>query len=97
VVGWQVFWLTIVHRATPNAPATSVLAQPEIEVLDRLAAGEPPAAEQTGSYYLLRIAKLGGYLARAKDPAPGNMVFWRGLSRLTDILLGFPLEYRGCG
>jgi len=34
---------------------------------------------------------LGGYLARTKDP-PGNMVLWRGLTRLTDIHLGFELK-----
>ena len=28
------------------------------------------------------------YLARANDPAPGSIVMWRGLSRLTDIELG---------
>jgi hypothetical protein len=38
--------------------------------------------------YLTNIARLGGYLARANDPSPGNMVMWRGLSRLTDIELG---------
>src|SRR5439155_10794638 len=36
----------------------------------------------------IKIARLGGYLARANDPAPGNIVMWRGLSRLTDIELG---------
>lgn len=41
--------------------------------------------------YLIKIARLGGYLARAKDPPPGNIVMWRGLSRLTDITLGAEL------
>jgi hypothetical protein len=41
------------------------------------------------SSYLTKIARLGGYLARAKDPPPGNAVMWRGMSRLTDIELGF--------
>ena len=45
----------------------------------------------------MQIAKLGGYLARAKDPPPGNLVLWRGLTRLTDILLGFELSNRSCG
>jgi hypothetical protein len=31
------------------------------------------------------IAKLGGYLARVKDPPLRNMVIWRELTRLTDI------------
>jgi hypothetical protein len=38
--------------------------------------------------YLIKVARLGGYLARAHDPPPGNTVMWRGLSRLTDIKLG---------
>ena len=39
--------------------------------------------------YLTKVARLGGYLARASDPPPGNIVRWRGLSRFTDIELGF--------
>lgn len=38
--------------------------------------------------YLIKVARLGGYLARAHDPPPGNKVIWRGLTRLTDIELG---------
>lgn len=41
------------------------------------------------SHYLEKISRLGGYLARSGDPPPGNMVMWRGLSRLTDIEIGF--------
>jgi hypothetical protein len=40
------------------------------------------------SHYLIKIARLSVYLARANDPPPGTMVMWRGLSRLTDIALG---------
>jgi hypothetical protein len=40
------------------------------------------------SRYLIKLAQLGGYLARSSDPPPGNMVIWRGLSRLVDIELG---------
>ena len=97
VVGWRVFWLTMVNRAVPGGTAEMALSRPEIDVLDRMAGGPPPVAERTVSHYLLQIAKLGGYLARAKDPPPGNIVLWRGLSRLTDILLGFKLNGRGYG
>ncbi len=31
---------------------------------------------------------LGGYLARKNDPSPGNMVVWRGMTRLNDISFG---------
>ncbi len=39
----------------------------------------------------MKIARLGGYLARSRDPPPGNIVMWRGLSRLTDIMLGLTI------
>jgi hypothetical protein len=40
------------------------------------------------SFYLTKMARLVGYLARSRDPPPGSLVIWRGLSRLTDIELG---------
>ena len=46
---------------------------------------------QIALYCVILIAltkPLGGYLARARDPPPGNMVMWRGLTRLADITLG---------
>lgn len=49
-------------------------------------------APSTLSVYLTKIARLGGYLARAKNPPPGNIVMWRGLSRLNDITLGATLQ-----
>ena len=49
-------------------------------------------SESALSHYLIKIARLGGYLARASDPPPGNTVMWRGLSRLTDIALGAMVE-----
>jgi hypothetical protein len=38
---------------------------------------------------IIKVARLGGYLARTNDSPPGNIVMWRGLSRLTDIVPGF--------
>jgi hypothetical protein len=50
--------------------------------------GQKPLRRKMLSHYLTKIARLGGYLARANDPPPGNTVMWRGLTRLTDIELG---------
>jgi hypothetical protein len=102
VVGWRVFWLTMVARATPDAPAEVVLTAAEIGVLDRLAGTtvstpEGLAPKRAVSHYVVGIARLGGYLAREKDPPPGNVVVWRGLTRLADILLGFELQGPSCG
>ncbi len=54
-------------------------------------AGNPPC-NKTLSVYLIKVARLGGYLARASDPPPGNTVMWRGLSRLADITIGATLH-----
>jgi hypothetical protein len=97
IVGWRVFWLTMTNRATPEAPAEVALTKAEIETLDRLAGDPSPPSRPTVSHYLVTLAKLGGYLARAKDPPPGNMVIWRGLTRLMDIHLGLDLRGRVVG
>jgi capsid protein len=47
---------------------------------------------------LLQIAMLGGYLNRNHDPPPGNIVVWRGLTRLHDIARGIHIgSKRRCG
>jgi hypothetical protein len=58
---------------------------------------EARSAEPTVSDYIIKIARLGGYLNRASDPPPGNRVMWRGLSKLNDIHLGFLLGSKTCG
>ncbi len=47
--------------------------------------------------YLIKSARLGGYLPRAKDPPPGNIVMRRGLGRLSDIALGETLQFNDVG
>ncbi len=63
-------------------------------VIDR---GELRKGPKTLPDYLIKVAQLGGYLARARDSPPGSMVMWRGLSRLTDIELDFLLGSKNCG
>lgn len=58
--------------------------------------GEDPTV-RTLAVYLLKVAHLGGCLARTRDPPPGNTVMWRGRSRLADIMAGAELAERRCG
>jgi hypothetical protein len=88
ILSWRVFWITMLNRSAPDAPPPLALIATEIGVLDRLVNDKPNAGQKTLSHYLIKITRLGGYLARASDPPPGNSVMWRGLSRLTDITLG---------
>jgi hypothetical protein len=93
LLSWRVFWMTMLNRTSPEASPQMALTPTEIYLLDQLV-GDSPSATPTGnqlSLYLTKLARLGGYLARAKDPPPGNTVMWRGMTRLTDIQLGFIL------
>jgi hypothetical protein len=98
IIGWRIFWLTMLHRAEPNASPAGALNPIEVCLLDELVKTKPGVTRQaTISDYIIKIAHLGGYLARAADPSPGNMVMWRGMSRLTDIQLGFSLAVKLVG
>jgi hypothetical protein len=90
IIGWRVLWLTMIARAAPQAHPTLALTTPEITILDQLVSnsGNRATTPKTLAFYLTKLARLGGYLARTNDPPPGNTVIWRGLRRLNDILLG---------
>jgi hypothetical protein len=90
ILSWRVLWLTMLNRTAPDAPPDIALTQTEIDLLDELVgdAGNRRCSPGTLSLYLTKLARLGGYLARASDPPPGIVVIWRGLARLTDIELG---------
>ncbi len=77
----------MINRAEPKAPPARVLTKTEIRLLDG-AVRSPSGKSKTLSDYLTKLARLGGYLARAGDQPPGNTVIWRGLSRLRDIEIG---------
>jgi len=91
LLSWRIFWLTMMNRCAADAPPGLALTRVEIQLLDQLVKVKPAEASQpkTLSTYLTKMARLGGYLARAKDPPPGNQVIWKGMSRLTDMELGF--------
>jgi hypothetical protein len=89
--------MTMMNRLAPAAPPLVALTDLETRLLDRLLPETPKRQKATLSTYFVKIARLGGYLARTKDSPPGNMVMWRGLSRLTDIELGFLLGVQLCG
>jgi hypothetical protein len=99
LIGWRVFWLTMLQRAEPDLPPAIALDTTEIFLLDELVKPKPALIRRkaTISDYIIKIPKLGGYLNRASDPPPGNMVMWRGLTKLNDIHLGFLLGSKTCG
>ena len=91
MLSWRIFWMTMMNRVAPLASPLVALTRVETQLLDRLLPEKAGRRKATLSTYLIKIARLGGYLSRKKDSPPGNMVMWRGLSRLSDIELGFLL------
>jgi len=88
IIAWRVFWMMMLNRSNPNGPPTLMLTKIKLALLDQAVPDNAPPLQKTLTNYLNKIARLGGYLARASDPPPGNMVMWRGMTRLTDIRFG---------
>lgn len=57
---------------------------------------KPLSLQSRLAEYLICLARLGGYLARAHDPPPGNFVIWRGMRRLSGLPLGAQIA-KHCG
>jgi hypothetical protein len=91
ILSWRIFWMTMMNRCSKHLSPKFALTEVETQLLDQVIQKNVRSAHKNLSHYLLKIAKLGGYLARASDPPAGNIVMWRGLNRLTDIQLGFNL------
>lgn len=88
----------MVRGSEPAVAPTIALTQLELQLLDQLAPDRRRSiTPATMTNYVIKIARLGGYLARANDSPPGNIVMWRGLSRLADIAIGFSLRDGECG
>ena len=75
ILSWRVFWMSMVNRSAPTAPAALAFTDIELNILDHLV--ETPgtsAGTRQISPYIVKLARLGGYLARSGDGPPGNMV-----------------------
>ncbi len=96
ILSWRVFWMTMLNRQSQNISPKFALSEVETKILDHLKP-DKKKIKKSLSDYLLKIAKLGGYLARAADPPPGNAVFWRGLQRLSEIQIGVEIGMKLVG
>ena len=94
ILAWRIFWMTMIRRSEPAASPNIALTQLEMTILDRLCPDKSSKEPASGtlSDYIIKITRLGGYMARARDPAAGNTVMWRGLAHLTAITLGVALS-----
>jgi len=93
VVAWRLLWLAYEARHAPAASCAAVLERVEWEVLHQAVhPGVPvPAAAPSLAEAVRQVARLGGFLGRRGDGAPGVKVLWRGLRRLQDLVAGYRL------
>src|SRR5260370_41896527 len=69
ILAWRVFWLTEINRSAPEASPEVALTATEGTLLDQLVKDTARTAEALPlSRNLIKLAQLGGYLARADDP-----------------------------
>jgi hypothetical protein len=101
IIAWRLLLLTLIARAHPETPCTSLLTDHEWKVLYcqvnhtlALPPQPPPLREA-----IIWIARLGGFLARTHDGHPGTIPLWRGWKRLIDLTQGWLLATGGetCG
>ncbi|MCX8566026.1 MAG: hypothetical protein ON057_000753 [Glomeribacter sp. 1016415] len=84
----------MIHRDTPQLSAEIALTPSEMQRLDQRVKDTPKSLNaEPLMRYIIKLAQLGGYMARANDPPPGNTVIWRGMRRLIDIHIGFELVH----
>ncbi len=71
-----------------NLPAKLDFAGMEIKLFKYLVPLKDESRRKTVGIFLLRLARLEGYLNRTSDTPPGNIVLVRGRALLTNIYIG---------
>lgn len=96
VVSWRIIWLTLSALGHPDGDSSGVLTASEIIAFDEIdpERSTPKLNCRTLKADMLRIARLGVYLARTHDPPSGDTVIWRGLTCLYDITIGKQIAKR---
>ena len=67
IVSWRIFWLTMMNRAAPEAPATIAVTPIEVELLAKVKPTPGTTAHHSKpslTSCLIQLARLGGYLER---------------------------------
>ena len=99
IVAWRVFWLTLVSRTTKATTTSGFLNDDEWKILYMKFNPSSKIPKQPPSLKKLTIwiAQLGGFLARNADGSPGITHIWRGLEKLSDMVIGMRLYGHICG
>ena len=91
VIAWRTLLMTLLGREHPDLPPDVMFSELEIKVLNAFAAQQGLDAPDTLAKAIHTVARIGGYIQRARAPPPGTRVMWRGCATLAGMCLGFTL------
>ena len=91
----QLLKMTYLNRTLPEAPASSVLNEVQIEVLVAKSRKPVTAVDLTVAWAMKAVARLGGYLSHRKKSNIGITVLWRGFLELQSLCEGWQLRSPG--
>ncbi len=87
IVAWRIHNITMAGRAYPDASCEVVFAPREWHTLYTMQHHRHPPPTPPPLREMVRsLARLGGFLARARDGEPGIKAIWQGYQRLHDFL-----------
>jgi hypothetical protein len=92
VIAWRVMLMTLLGREVPELPPEILFSELEISVLGAFAQSRGLPVPKTLGDAVVMLARLGGYLARNRDPPPGHQLLWQGYTTLTAMAIGFALR-----
>ena len=86
IIAWKILQIVHLARVDLTAKAQSILTSAECDALYSVIHNQPVHNSSFSAKKAVQwLAQLGGYLARANDPAPGPTHTWRGWQRLQDF------------
>lgn len=88
----QLLKMTYLNRTEPEAPASSVLNEVQIEVLVAKSGKSVTAVDLTVAWAIQAVARLGGYLSHRRKSNIGITVLWRGFLELQSLCEGWQLR-----
>ncbi len=91
VIAWRILLMTLLGREHPDLPPEVMFSELEIQVLNAFAAQQGLDAPDTLASAVLIVARIGGYIHRARAPPPGSKAMWRSCISLAGMCLGFTL------
>jgi len=91
VVGWRVYWFTMVGRDKPDESCDKILSDDEWHVLGAWATKKLPETAPSVKQAMHWIGRMGGWRKRDERDNPGTTCMWRGMARLPAMAQGYRL------